>query len=75
MGSLREAQLPCMFSVLAMNWLQRSVVNAYRVSVTASGPSAARVAEQAVNHDVIVDNVSQKHINESRSLLTKFYFI
>lgn len=47
----------------------------YRVSVTASGPSAARVAEQAVNHDIIVDNVSQKHINESRSLLTKFYFI
>lgn len=71
MGSLREAQLPCMFSVLAMNWLQRSVVNAYRVSVTASGP----VAEQAVNHDIIVDNVSQKHINESISLLTKFYFI
>lgn len=47
----------------------------YRVPVTASGPSAARVAEQAVNHDIIVDNVSQKHINESRSLLTKFYFI
>lgn len=47
----------------------------YRVSVTASGPSAAWVAEQAVNHDIIVDNVSQKHINESSSLLTKFYFI
>lgn len=46
----------------------------YRSSATASDPSPPRLAEHAVNHDTIVDNVTQKDINESSPLFPKILF-